>query len=278
MREGELMTNVSVTRAGSRGNDGIGALKAATTIWFGVMVISQWLFVYYIAAFYAEPTLSGQFAAWNEHPFLSPFVRGDIIGNLAFATHVMLAIFITFGGTLQLIPQLRATAPWLHRWNGRLFILFSLAVTLAGFYMVWLREPVTDISAELAISINGALILLFAALAWREGIKRSIVSHRRWALRALLAVNGVFFLRLVFSGWLVLTQREPDVMQFRVFEYASYLVPLLVLQLYLYSSERGGTAMRYLAAMALYLVSAAMCIGAFGFSMIFVRLIVFGQS
>jgi hypothetical protein len=255
-----------------------GALKGAATTWFVVMVIAQWIFVYYIAAFYGERTVSGDFASWNEHPFVKGYLAGDVIGNVAFATHIMLAVLITFGGTLQLIPQLRASAPWLHRWNGRLFLTLSIIVALAGFYMVWLREPVDDVVADLSISVNGVLILLFASLAWREAAARNFIKHRMWALRALLVVNGVFFLRLIFSAWLMVTQTEPSAAFFYVFEWSSYLVPLAVLQLYLHATSRGGPVARYVSAGTLYAASAFMLVGAFGFSMIFIRMIVFGQA
>lgn len=268
-----VMPAVAAARDGS-----LSALKGAALTWFFVMVIAQWTFVYYIVAFYGERTFSGDFASWNEHPFVKGYIAGDVIGNLAFGAHIMLSVLITFGGTLQLIPQLRARTPWLHRWNGRLFLSLSIIVALAGFYMVWLREPIDDVLADISISVNGVLILAFTLLAWREAAARNIVGHRRWALRALMVVNGVFFLRLIFSSWLVITQTEPSAAQFYVFEWLSYLAPLAILQLYLHATSRGGPIARYASAGTLYAASAFMLVGAFGFSMIFIRMIVFGQS
>lgn len=245
-------------------------LDAAAAFWFAVMVIGQWIFVYYIAAFYGGATFSGDFAAWNEHPFVKGHVPGDTIGNLSFASHVMLAIIITFGGTLQLLPWIRARAAWLHRWNGRLFLTLSIIVSLAGFYMVWLREGATGGVQDLSISLNGALILLFSGLAWRAGAARDITSHRRWALRALMAVNGVFFLRLIFSGWVLLTQSEPSLVAFYIFEFASFLLPLAILELYLRAHDGGGPMLRTTAIAAVFGASAYMALGTFGFTIIFV--------
>lgn len=253
-------------------------MEGAARTWFVAMVIAQWIFVYYIAAFYGERTLSGDFAAWDEHPFVKGYVAGDVLGNLSFATHVMLAVLITLGGTLQLVPRIRAQAPWLHRWNGRVFIVLSIIVSLAGFYMVWFRQPVENVQAELAITINGVLILVFAAIAWRQGAARNIDSHRRWAMRTLLVVNGVFFIRLIFSAWLVIVQSEPNTLTFRAFEYGCYLIPLALLQLYFLAQDRGGAMLRYFSAATIYVATAFMAVGAFGFSMIFIRMIVFGQT
>lgn len=258
---------------------GAGALKTAAIFWFVVMAASQWIFLFYLVAFYGTSAAAGDLSAWNRHPFLDGYVAGDLIGNLAFAGHALLAIVITFGGVFQLIPWIRARAAWLHRWNGRTFITTSIVVTLAGFYMVWFRgerdEPLRD---SLTISMNGVMILLFAALAWRHAAARRIETHRRWALRTLVVVNGVFFLRLIFPGWLVLTQQEPSSMLFWIFELIAFLLPLAIVELYLHATSRGGVWARRAAATVLTTSALYMCVGAFGFTMIFIRMVVFGAS
>lgn len=258
---------------------GHGALRAATVFWWATMAASQWIFLYYLVAFYGVTALAGDLAAWARHPFIDGYVAGDVIGNLAFAAHVLLSIVISLGGVLQLLTWIRARAAWLHRWNGRTFIVTSIVVSLAGFYMVLFRgETGEALADDLSISLNGVLILLFAGIAWREAVARRIDAHRRWALRTLVVVNGVFFLRLIFSGWLVLTQAEPSAAMFMAFEYASFLLPLAVVELYLHATSRGGAAARRLAAGALTAGALYMCVGAFGFTMIFIRTILFDDA
>lgn len=61
-------------------------------------------------AFHGPSVLSGDFSAWNSHPFIdNAFVSGDVAGNVAFGAHVLLAATITLGRTLQLAPQIRAS-------------------------------------------------------------------------------------------------------------------------------------------------------------------------
>jgi hypothetical protein len=146
----------------------------------------------------------------------------------------------------------------------------SITVSLAGFYMVWLRDGAAPEFHDLSISFNGALILLFAALAWRTAAQRNITSHRRWALRALMVVNGVYFIRLIFSGWLLLTQSEPSTVTFYIFELASFLLPLAVLELYLRARDGGGPMLRATATATVFGATAYMAIGTFAFTMIFV--------
>ena len=98
-------------------------------------------------------------------------MAGDVIGNLFFAAHVVVAVVLTFGGTLQLVPQIRKYALAFHRWNGRLFMIAAFAAALGGLYLEWvrgtgLRAP-TGIPNAIAVTLNAVLILAFTWLAWR---------------------------------------------------------------------------------------------------------------
>ncbi|MDZ4692899.1 DUF2306 domain-containing protein [Terricaulis sp.] len=247
-------------------------LNGATTLWFVVLLAGQWVFLYFIASFYGPSTLSGNFEAWDENPFLSHgYVAGDAMGNLAFAGHVIMAAIIVLGGTLQLIPQIRKHAPWFHRWNGRVFLVCAILASLAGLWIDFTREiAVEGLASNFAISFNGVLVLILAALAWRAAATRNISSHRRWALRAFVVVNGVFFLRLLVFGYIVLAQAPPSGLLFEVFSYLSYLLPLALVELYLRAKDGPGFARVGMAGVVLA-ASAYMAAGIVGYYLIFVR-------
>jgi hypothetical protein len=266
------MAEAVITQAPPRPLTGGGLLGAAAAFWFFVTLVGQWVFLYYIVAFYGPSAMSGDFASWNRHPMAGPlYVEGDVWGNIAFGAHVLLAVAITFGGTLQLIPQIRNRAPVIHRWNGRIFIVSALLAALAGLYMVWVRHAASERGVDdFIISGNAVLILLFGALAWRAGAARNIPSHRRWALRMFMVTNGVFFLRIMFSGWIIITRAEPTTLTFYIFAAASYLAPLAVLQVYFWGKDGGGAA-KLTAAGVVFASAAYMAIGLFGFYMIFVQ-------
>jgi uncharacterized membrane protein len=250
-----------------------GLLSAAATFWFFVTLAGQWVFLYYIAAFYGPGALSGDFETWNRHPFIdNAIILGDAAGNLAFAAHVLLAATIALGGTLQLVPQIRARAIAFHRWNGRVFMTAAILASVAGLYMVWIRGHMqTGIVGAMSITLNAALVLLFAAVAWRAAASRDITRHRRWAMRTFMVTNGVFWLRLLFPGWVVITQAEPSAITFHLLSFASYLLPWALLELYLYAKDNGGVAARWTAAGVVFAASGYMIIGLFGFYMIFVQ-------
>src|SRR5512141_1357736 len=154
------------------------ALAASARLWFATALIGQWAFLYYIAAFYDTATLRGDFAAWsNNRLLLKGYVPGDTAGNLAFAAHVLLAAIVTFGGALQLIPQIRTRFISVHRWNGRLFLLTAIAGALSGLYMIWVRGSRANLTAGMATSLDAALIIAFGVLAWRAVRARDIATH-----------------------------------------------------------------------------------------------------
>src|SRR5205085_11317910 len=136
------------------------ALKAAAKFWFVVAVAGQWAFFYYISRFYGSSTLQCNFQLWTRYKMLiKGYVTGDTAGNLAFAAHALLAGIIAFGGALQLIPQIRARAMAVHRWNGRLFLVTALGVSLSGFYMNWVRHAQQSVIGAIGTTLNGVLII-----------------------------------------------------------------------------------------------------------------------
>lgn len=241
-------------------------LSMVVGFWFLALVIGQWVFLYCMLAVYGPPTLSGDFQAWNVNPFLRKgYVAGDAAGNFAFAAHVLVGAAIAFGGTLQLVPQIRKRALAVHRWNGRVFLLAATTGSVAGLYMVWVRGAGGDAVDSLANTIDAALILLFAALAWRTAHAGNIESHRRWALRTFMVANGVFFIRIGVLGWMALQRSQVGAVAFHIFAFACYLVPLAILELYLFVKDRGGSVARYAMAVALLAVTAFMSVGTFAF-------------
>ncbi|MEO8057756.1 MAG: DUF2306 domain-containing protein [Burkholderiales bacterium] len=246
------------------------ALTAAARFWFVVAVVGQWLFACYVTAVYGGAALRGDWEAWNK---ILPrgLMAGDPFGNVTLAVHLLLAAVITVGGPLQLVPHIRTYAPSFHRWNGRLYVLTAFTMSASGLYMLLTRGTVGDVSQHTAIGLNAALIMLCAALAWRNALAREFAAHRRWALRLFLAVSGVWFFRVGLMLWLVVNRRpagfDPATFQgpFLTFlAFAQFLLPLAVLELYLRARDRAGVQGRIAMAAALSVLTVAMAVGIVG--------------
>ncbi|QNA82872.1 DUF2306 domain-containing protein [Sphingomonas sp. So64.6b] len=246
------------------------ALDASAVLWYVTAVIGQWLFVAYIAAFYGAAATVGNFEKWND-VLVGGYVAGGTIGNVALAAHLLLAIIITVGGPLQLVPYLRTHALSFHRWNGRLYMLTAIVMSLTGLYMVWTRGTAGGFSMRFGISINAVLILVCAAMAWRYAIARKIAAHRRWALRSFILVSGVWFFRVGLMLWIIANSgpvgiggKGFDGPFVRFWAYGCYLVPLAVLELYLRAQDRGGPSSKFMMAGLLFVLTAGVGIGIFG--------------
>ena len=260
--EGSRMNTVTDTA--------LNILNTAARFWFLVAVAGQWMFAYYIAVLYGGSALRGDWAGWNK---VMPhgLVAGDTIGNAAVAVHLFLAFVIVVAGPLQLVPQIRACAPTFHHWNGRVYLLTSFVVSLAGLYMVWTRGTVGGTAQHIAISVNAILIMLCAAMTLRFAIARKIDIHRRWALRLFMVVGGVWFFRVGLMLWLVINKGpvgfDPKTFQgpFLTFlAFAQYLLPLALLEIYLRTRDRGSAQMRVAVAAGLFVLTIAMGVGIFG--------------
>lgn len=237
-------------------------LRASAAFWLGAAVLGQLLFALYVAVFYGRAAAQGQLENWNK-VLQAGYVRGDTLGNLVLVTHLLFAVLITVGGTLQLMPWLRKRWPRVHRINGRVYLGCAVIASVSGLIMIWTRKTGGDLSQHVAISINALLILAFAGMALRHALARRFDVHRRWALRLFLAVSGGWFFRIGLMFWIV-ANRGPVGFDPKTFtgpfltflSFAQYLVPLGVLQLYLFAQGRGARAQFAMAATLLVLTLA----------------------
>ncbi|MEO8927204.1 MAG: DUF2306 domain-containing protein [Caulobacteraceae bacterium] len=247
------------------------ALNGAARVWLAAALIGQWVFLYYILAFYGGSTLTGNFQAWTRnHALLKGYIPGDTAGNLAFGAHALLAGYIAFGGAIQLVPWIRAHAPAFHRWNGRVFLATAMALSVTGLYMVWVLGARLGLVGAVGISGNAALIVVFAALAWILASRRDFAAHRRWALRTYMVANGQWFFRVGLFAWIIVNGgpvgigKNFDGPFVIAWEFGCYLLPLAVLELYLRAKDKAGPGGRLAMAGALALLTVLTVVGIAG--------------
>jgi uncharacterized membrane protein len=247
------------------------ALKAAARFWFVVTVLGQLIFAFTVASFYLLTALRGDYHKWN---FTNGYIPGFSMGNTAVVLHVASAVIIMLAGAAQLVPQIRDRFPVFHRWNGRIYLLTAVTLSVAGLYMTWIRGSVGDLSVHLASTLGAVLIWLCGGMALRHALARDFKTHRRWALRFFLVVSGSWFFRIGFFlsflifkgpvGFDPVTFRGP----FLTFmSFAQYLLPLGVLEIYLQAQDRPGALRRVAAAGMLFVFTLVMVAGLFAVGM-----------
>ena len=209
-------------------------------------VVGQLAFAMYIMIHFGGTAIKGDWDSWTEG-MIHGIIEGDLIGNAALIMHILLAFIITIGGPLQFFSWFRTKSRTFHKWNGRIYIFTALIISVGALFMVWNRPAI--IGGELgriATSFNGVLIIWFAVMAWRTGMQRKFVEHRKWAIRTFVVVSGVWFFRIGFGTWFLVTGfTAPGVTADlsgwfdRILYFGSYLIPLLISECYIRVKESG---------------------------------------
>lgn len=251
----------------------VAMLAMAGRLWFVVAVAGQLMFALYISVLYGGAVLSGNLDGFNT---VMPKGRtpGDTLGNTTIYTHLFFAVLIILGGALQLIPQIRRRAPWLHRWTGRAYIVAAMLASLGGVYLVWVRGTVGDVTQHVGMTMNAALIVFCGYMAWRAARARDFVQHRRWAMRVFLAASGVWFFRVGLMLWLLIHRRpvgfDGDTFTgpfLSALTFGESLGPILLLQVYLWAQTSGAARGKAATAIALVVLTCAMAAGIFAATM-----------
>lgn len=243
------------------------ALKVAARFWFGVTVVGQLAFGFAVASFYGMTALRGDYHGWR---FTNGFIPGVTKGNLAVVMHLISAVIIMLAGAVQLVPQIRNRFPVFHRWNGRIYMLATVALSGAGVYMHWIRGSVGDLPQHIGGYVNATLIWLFAGLALRYALARDFKTHRRWALRLFMVVSASWFLRImlfltliVFKGPIGFDPTTFTGPYLTFLAFAQYLIPLAILELYFLAQNRPGALRRIVMAGTLFVLTLVMAAGLF---------------
>ena len=249
------------------------ALSASATLWFAVAAVGHWIFLAYLIGHYGPLLFASGLAGLAQSAMPGGYVRGDLFGNAAALAHVVLATIVIGGGPLQLIPWIRSRFPRFHRVLGRSYVVAAVASAAAGLYMIWTRGTVGDIVTQLAISIDGVLVFVFAAFALRFAMARDFTRHRRWAMRLFMVASAVWFFRVGLMGWTMLTgglgiDWETFTGPFIYFiGFAQYLLPLIVLELYFRAQDREEPTGQIVLAAAIAFLTLFMGIGIFAATM-----------
>jgi len=229
-------------------------LAKAGVAWWVIALAGQTIFTAYIALLYGVSAWTRHFDRWNE---VVPrgWVPGHGAGNLTLAGHLLFAALVFASGGLQLVGAVRRRAPRLHRWNGRFYLVAAITLALSGVALVAAGQSPGDPTQTAGTMLNVLAILAFAGMAWRDALARRFERHRRWALRLLLAVAGVWFFRIGLMGWIVLNKGPVgfDPHTFRgptlsLMAFGQTLVPLAILEMVFQVRRRPQALPRLVAA------------------------------
>ncbi|MFQ3251667.1 MAG: hypothetical protein ACI9O6_003517 [Glaciecola sp.] len=275
----ESTTKLTDDSAEIMGADNKSKIKTAQRVlswsgkaWLSVLVLCQMLFILYLIAAYAMPSISGDLAKWNGNSG-GAFIAGDTLGNIAFGMHVLLAIVMIAGGPLQLIPRIRNKYRRFHRINGRLYVFLALTISFVGIYMIWTRGTVGNLTMHSLTTFNGLVTIICGFLAFAYARARNIAVHQIWATRLFIVANGVLYFRIILFGFLVLfgpvgidfqTFTGPTVLAISVI---SYVFPIVFYELYRRASNSNNSVFIYSVTGSLAAITVYFMLGTFAVTM-----------
>ncbi|MEM1144693.1 MAG: DUF2306 domain-containing protein [Pseudomonadota bacterium] len=245
-------------------------VRRSARSWLAVAALGQLAFVLFILAFYGVRTAVGDYAGWDDKPHIEAYTNGDFIGNLLYISHVLMAVIITLGGLHQLVPAIRTRWPVSHRLVGRVFVITAYFMAFSGLWLTWVRGSYLVPESAIPTTVNALLIIWCVTAAWFTAMRRSFASHRRWALRAFLAANGVWFFRIGIMAWVLINQgpRGMNATLSGPADFAlsigSYTIPLLLLELYFLAQASSAPWFRRLTSTMLFSATAVTALGVFG--------------
>jgi hypothetical protein len=108
--------------------------------------------------------------------------------------HIAASAFAMILGAFQFLKVLRQTAPSVHRWMGRAYILACVIGGIAGGTIA-LSSTAGPI-AGWGFFLLAVLWAPFTLLAWTSAMRRDFVAHERWMIRSFALTLAAVTLRL----------------------------------------------------------------------------------
>lgn len=266
-------------------------LESSAALWFVITLIGQLFFATYILVNFGLSASVGDYAKWN-HSLIHPLGSTGVFGAAVIVMHIALAFVITLGGPAQIIlgwlvmsggsmglsGSLRGRLLRLHRWNGRIYVVVAVLISAGAIFMTLTQRPILFHAGPLpsalsliAQDILGLLIIVCAIAAIRAARAHKLDAHRYWALLTFLFVSGVWFQRIGYGFWMVVTGHVAfgggapgttgnlDGWYDLFIDFARFVLPWAGLELFL--RARASTDARAKVAMTGVLISAAAVIG-----------------
>lgn len=218
------------------------ALDVSVKSWFTIALVGQWAFAFYLFAIYALTLVYGlNVTDFSPAPSVK---KGDNTILVAFFIHTVPAIYLSLFGLCQLVPAIRNRYKSFHRINGRIFLVLGFTGALTGLFLQWSKGADTNTAASLGVTLNGILILIATYFTWKFAVNKRIDLHKRWAVHTFILVNGVWSFRLYLMGWYAVNQgpngntRNVDGPMDITLSFASYLLPMLIAELYFWAKKQ----------------------------------------
>jgi hypothetical protein len=152
--------------------------------------------------------------------------------QLWYFSHLLFALPVVLGAPLQFIAPIRDRAPHWHRAVGKAYVIGASGAALTAIYLGAVVGEYEE--SRLSLALTGSLWLFFTLTAWRLAVNRRFSAHRAFMIRSYTMALVLVWLRVMydFQDYLFFYVTKPDLRD-ATREWASWVVPLLVVELWL---------------------------------------------
>jgi uncharacterized membrane protein len=194
------------------------AAKAGNfAIWLVIMLLSVGV------GGYALYLASTGFAAMPlQNPMLDPY---------GLQVHVAGSGVAMLVGAFQFFKPLRAKAPALHRWIGRIYVAACVIGGVAGG-VIALSSTAGPIAGWGFLTL-ALLWVPFTLLALRAAMRRDFIAHERWMIRSFALTFAAVTLRIYLPVAIIQNQGEFPLDAYRAIAWLAWVPNLIVAELFI---------------------------------------------
>jgi uncharacterized membrane protein len=165
----------------------------------------------------------------------------DIVANTtpvphALVVHAGAAGVALLVGPLQFIARIRARAPRVHRWTGRIYVAACLVGGLAGLALAPFSSagPI----AQSGFTLLAIFWLVATTLGWRAASRRDYAAHADWMLRSFALAFAAVTLRLYTP--IAVVSGLPPLESYRAIAWLCWVPNLVLVELWLGARRRAA--------------------------------------
>lgn len=210
------------------------AIALTAVIWVSSAIFGAYIFIHYGGAVPAQ-TMED----WNA-TLPKVYEANTPAASAGIGLHFLAGAVLLLLGPVQLIGAIRAKAPAVHRWIGRVYATAAFLAGAGGLAFILIKGTVGGWMMTIAFASYGALMVLAAVETVRHAMARRMDVHRAWAIRLFALAIGSWLYRMGYGLFFAFagTDNPGHTEAFNgwfdyVMDWAFFVPPLLVAEMFI---------------------------------------------
>ena len=124
----------------------------------------------------------------------------DWIANVGIGLHFLMGTVLVLAWPILLSARVRARHRTVHRWTGRIYVAAAFLAGVGGMSFI-VTHGTDSRAAGIAFGIWGAVMMLYAVMAYLNARAKRFDRHRAWASRLFATVLGSWLFDVEIQAW-----------------------------------------------------------------------------